>query len=149
MAHPAVAEPAARTMRAFEQAAAELMQALHAAISGGEYQQRLAEAYGEYVRVVQSALAGEDVQQRGAEAYAKYVAALQQALAPPPQRQRSMEAFRRYLRAVRQAWADSDPDTLDPTVVIALAQNTLTAAWTVGGIAASTPGVPPPATPAP
>jgi hypothetical protein len=127
-----------RKTQRFQEVYLEYMQTLHGLISSSAVQEKLAESYGEYGRVLQSAISAEDVQRRAAEAYGKYMETLQDALAQSSNRHRTAEAFRRYVAATRQAWLDLQAESLDPTLLVGIAQSMMSAAAVAAGSAAIT-----------
>jgi hypothetical protein len=119
--------------REFDEAYNEYTQNVYSLMASTSLQQPLVAAYGEYCRVLQSAINDEDVQRQAADAYGKYLQVLQQALTQPSIQQGTAEAFRRYLAATRQAWSTVDVDTLDPLLLVGIAQSMMFAAVVAAG----------------
>ena len=114
--------------REFDEAYREYTQTVYSLIASTPQQQPLVAAYGDYWRVLQSAINDEDVERQAAEAYGKYLQVLQQALTQPSIQQGTTEAFRQYLAAMRQAWGTLEVDTLDPLLLVGIAQSMMFAA---------------------
>lgn len=119
----------------FDRAYTDLAQALQDALTTTAQHDSVNARFTEYLTLLQAVMSGQDVQAQCAQAYTAYIAALQDALSAEPQQQRASEAFDRYMDALRHAWTTIDPRTLTPHVAASLAQQMMTSASTVAGIA--------------
>ena len=119
----------------FDRAYTDLAQALQDALATTAQHDSVNARFAEYLTLLQAAMSGQDVQAQCSQAYTAYIAALQDALSAEPQQQRARDAFDRYMDALRHAWTTIDARTLTPHVAASLAQQIMTSALTVAGIA--------------
>jgi hypothetical protein len=130
----------------FVEASQQFMQALQAAWTPMDIQERGSLAYSQYLQALQEASVS-DVQQRVAQAYAVYAQVVQEALQRPEIQEQVRAAYREYVRAVREAWLEVDVDSVDAALLAEISQSVLSSAWmaaTAHG-AATNAGTPQPA----
>ncbi|MHC4617193.1 MAG: hypothetical protein ACYTEQ_05505 [Planctomycetota bacterium] len=93
-----------------------------------EASQRLTEAYQGYVEAVQQAWNPTRIQQQSTEAYRSHLRQLGAAIAPQEVQEQMSEAYYGYIRKVQETISQQEPEALDASTLVAIAQSLIAAA---------------------